>query len=62
MKRSYFTKSQKEKAKRNHKLSKLNNPVLFNENRETLATILIESLTERTPRWGSLRVRYAKSI
>lgn len=49
------------KAKLEHKVAKLNNPELFENNRIGLATILVKALKDNTPRWGGLKLEFTKT-
>ena len=43
-------------AKMEHKISKINDPVLFEERRANLASMI---LSHKTPNWGGLKFTYA---
>jgi len=51
-----------QRAKVEHKVSKLNNPVLFDERRIELASYLMQELVKNPPYWGSLKIGFAKTL
>lgn len=56
----YFKPFQKYKAKAEHRYSKQNNPVLFNEKRVELATYLVKSFMKNPPEWGAIKFNLQK--
>ena len=57
----YFTIEQKKKAKREYKRFKSKNPDKFNVKRQQLTNYLAESILNRPPKWGSLKITFFKN-